>query len=232
MERSKILGDTVALPFYWIGAATYRASALAMLGRAYNNMKSIIEDCLEDLGLERRLSDELEWELELVKPSANIDEDFSVNQSDVIRTGSRFVIEVIRTWTQAVDIGSDISKLQPLLKNLEGQIRESREESNEHMQRLENLIQSGNKEIIGYFRVIQEKLIQKGFSKEQALAVTQNDPKGFWERFDRWQAKTPWRDVIEEAIWEALEFVPGGKGVTIGLRIARAVRRSLKARSR
>lgn len=228
--RGRILGDTVALPFYWISKMTYQACTLAMLAEDYSPAISIIEDCLEDLGFERKFAEELESELDWVRPS-DVNDELRVQQSDVIRTGARFMADVIRNWTQMVEIGSDISKLQPILSNLEGQIRESREESRKNARQLEDLIKSGNKEVLDYLTTVQEKLIDAGISEAKAISYTKDDPKSFWERFNRWQAKEPWRDAVEEAMWEALDFVPGGKGVKLGIRIVRAIRKSFKDKS-
>ena len=44
----------------------------------------------------------------------------------------------------------------------------------------------------------------------------------------RWLASDSARDAAEEALWAALDFVPGGTAVKLGVSVARAVRKSLK----
>jgi hypothetical protein len=43
----------------------------------------------------------------------------------------------------------------------------------------------------------------------------------------RWFGGAPARDAAEAAIWAALDFVPAGTGVKLGIKIAGAVRKSL-----
>ena len=75
---------------------------------------------------------------------------------------------------------------------------------------------------------IEKRLKSAGMGESEAVAMTEGDPQGFWDRITRWASHAPWADATEEALWAALDFVPGGTGVKLGVKISRAVRKAFK----
>jgi hypothetical protein len=63
---------------------------------------------------------------------------------------------------------------------------------------------------------------------EKAAELTVADPAGFWERLARWGRSEAARDAAEGVLWVVLDFVPGGTGVKLGVKVARTVREALK----
>jgi hypothetical protein len=75
---------------------------------------------------------------------------------------------------------------------------------------------------------IKLRLLEAGLPQELAEAVTESDPKGFWTRLVRWFGGAKPRDALEDALWAALDFVPGGTAVKLGVKVVHAVRKALK----
>lgn len=99
-----------------------------------------------------------------------------------------------------------------------------------HSEILEKLITDKNKVVLDLISQVQNQLIAAGIGKEEAVAVTQGDPEGFWDRLMKWASKAPWADATEEALWAALDFVPAGIGVKLGIKVAEAVRKVFKGK--
>jgi hypothetical protein len=81
-------------------------------------------------------------------------------------------------------------------------------------------------------RQIQALLEAEGLKPEEARDLTDGDPTGLWDRVIRWFGGAGPRDAAEAALWVALDFVPGGTGVKLGIKLAEAVRKSVKAGAR
>jgi hypothetical protein len=224
-ERGKILGDTVALPFYFLNGFALRAALNAALHVDETELE-LVEDCLEDLGLDRELSRVLEREAGWIALLEDEGEGPGVRKSDVLRAGGSFTVRVLEEFGRKEE---GLEGLQQALVALQDEVRDFREEYRATSLRLEALIAEGDAEIVALLAEVKAALRADGVDPGEAEALTEADPKTFWERVVRWVGGAQARDAAEEALWAALDFVPGGTGVKLGIKIAGAVRKSLKA---
>jgi len=226
-ERGRILGDTVALPFYFLNGLALRAALHAAFHEAGLELE-FVEDCLEDLGLDRELSRVLEREAGFIVLLVEEEEGEgpTVRKGDVIRAGGSFVVRVLEEFARKE---KGLGDIQQALGALQDEVRDFREEYRATSQRLETLIAEGDSEIVALLGEVKAALRAEGVDAETAETLTAADPKTFWERVVRWVGGAPARDAAEAALWAALDFVPGGAPVKLGIKIAGAVRKSLKA---
>jgi len=225
--RGKILGDTVALPFYFLNGLALRAALNAALHTGEEDLE-FVEDCLEDLGLDRELARVLEREAGFIVLLEEEDEGEgpSVRKSDVIRAGGSFTVRVLEEFARKEQ---GLEGLQHAFVGLRDEVREFREEYRATSLRLEALIAEGDAEIVGLLADVKAVLQAGGVDEHEAEELTAADPQSFWERVVRWVGGAQARDAAEAALWVALDFVPAGTGVKLGIKIASAVRKSLKA---
>ena len=224
-ERGKILGDTVALTFYFLNGFALRAVINAALHVGEQTELELVEDCLEDLGLDRELSRVLERDAGWIVLLEDEGEGPSVRTSDVLRAGGSFTVRVLEEFGRNEE---GLEGLQQALVGLRDEVRDFREEYRATSLRLEALVAEGDAEIVSLFDEVKAVLQAEGVDPAAADALTDADPKTFWERVVRWVGGAEARDAAEAALWVALDFVPGGIGVKLGIRIAGAVRKSLK----
>jgi hypothetical protein len=229
--RGKILGDTVALPFYFLNGLALRAALHAALHSGEDDELELVEDCLEDLGLDRDLARVLEREAGFIVLLEDEDdsEGPSVRKSDVIRAGGSFTVRVLEEFARKEQ---GLEGLQQAVVGLRDEVRDFREEYRATSLRLETLIAEGDAEIVGLLGEVKAALHAEGVDDEAAEELTAADPQTFWERLVRWVGGAQARDAAEAALWVALDFVPAGTGVKLGIKIASAVRKSLKAGAR
>jgi hypothetical protein len=89
-NRSKLLGDIYALPLFFLGSMSYRAAINMALQLGYEQEEQIIGDCLEDLGVDQRVTKQLEREAGWIAVRDEETDEQSVAQADVIRAGAVF----------------------------------------------------------------------------------------------------------------------------------------------
>jgi hypothetical protein len=227
LERGRVLGDTVALPLFFLQSFSLRAALNMGLELEDTGELGLIEDCLEDLGLDRGRSEILERESGWIFLfEGDSPETTTVRRADVIKASGSFVVQVLEEFGRREE---GIEGLAAQLQGLQATVEEFREEQRDANERVEKLIREGNEELRGLLLQVQEQLVAEGVDEEEAKQLTEADPKTFWERLLRWRSSAAARDAAEAALWVALDFVPGGTGVKLGIKIAGAVRRSLKA---
>jgi hypothetical protein len=224
-ERGRILGDTVALPLFFLHSFALRYTVQAAFGNSDAELLDIVEDCIEDLGLDRELARMLESEVGWITLEADGDE-ATVRKGDIIRAGSGFVLRVLEE-SGRTDAG--LNRVLESLAALQAEVEDFRAESRAASERLELLISQGNEDVLGALRELQSTLVQEaGVDPEKASELTEGDPPAFWSRLLRWLGGAQARDAGEAALWAALDFVPAGTGVKLGIKVAGAIRRSLK----
>jgi hypothetical protein len=225
-ERGRILGDTVALPLFFLESFALRLSIHQGLGEGDAQLVGFIEDCLEDLGLDRELTRSLEREAGWIK---QIDDDGEayVRWSDVIKVGSSFALRVLEEYgRRAADTGGIVDAIAALRAD----VADFREEFRAASTRLEQLVAEGNADVVGALDEVKVALVaEEDLDPGQAAQLTEGDPQRFWERLMRWFGGAPARDAAEAALWAALDFVPAGAGVKLGIKVAGAIRKSLKS---
>ncbi len=223
--RGRILGDTVALPLFFLESFALRYAIHAGVENPDAQLLEFIEDCVEDLGLDRGLSRDLERQAGWITLHDDDQEPY-VRQSDVIKAGSAFVLRVLE------EFGRSDPSLEALVESiaaLQAEVADFRAEFREASQRLEQLVIAGNAEVTAALDEVKAVLVEEtGVAEDEASTLTDGDPQGFWERTVRWFGGAPARDAAEAALWAALDFVPAGTGVKLGIKVAGAIRKALK----
>jgi hypothetical protein len=226
-ERQRILGDTVALPLFFLHSLVYRAAATAPFGLDWQPDREIIQMCIDDLGLPTQLISHLERELGWVFIRTDTGEP-TIAHADVIRAGGSFLQRVHEEFARQEDSIQGNQRVIEILAEVQSDVREFRDEYRQDAHHLTELLQERNEKVVTAVHDIQERLIAAGIGESEAEALTEKDPERFWDRLTRWASGAPWADVAEEALWAALDFVPGGTGVKLGIKVTRAVRTSFK----
>ena len=223
--RGRILGDTVALPLFFLESFALRYAIHAGVENPDSQLLEIIEDCIEDLGLDRALARDLERQAGWIT-LRDEDQEPYVQQSDVIKAGSAFVLRVLEEFGRS---DPSLEALAQAVVALQAEVSDFRTEFREASQRLEQLVIAGNAEVTAALGEVKSVLVKEaGVADDDASALTEGDPQGFWERTVRWFGGAPARDAAEAALWAALDFVPAGSGVKLGIKVAGAIRKALK----
>ena len=226
--RQRILGDTVALPLFFLHSLVYRVAVTAPLGLDWQEDREIIEDCLEDLGVTREGISHLDREIGWVFVRTEQSGETTVGRADAIRAAWSFLQRVFEEFAHNENSIQGNRQVVALLGELRGDVREFREEYQQDAQCLKKLLEERDSEIVSAVREIQAHLISAGIEKPEAIAMTETSPEGFWDRITRWASGAPWGNIAEEALWAALDFVPGGTGVKLGIKVSRAVRKGMQ----
>jgi hypothetical protein len=223
--RGRILGDTVALPLFYLESFALRYAAHAGVENPDAQLLEYIEDCIEDLGLDRGLARDLERQAGWITLRDEGEEPY-VRRSDVIKVGSAFVLGVLEEFGRS---DPSLEALAQAVAGLQAEVADFRAEFREASQRLEQLVIAGNAEVTAALGEVRAVLVKEvGKPDDEASALTEGDPQTFWERTVRWFGGAPARDAAEAALWAALDFVPGGTGVKLGIKVAGAIRKALK----
>jgi hypothetical protein len=223
--RGRILGDTVALPLFFLESFALRYAIHAGVENPDAELLEIIEDCVEDLGLDRGLARDLERQAGWITLRDEAEEPY-VQHSDVIKAGSAFVLRVLEEFGRS---DPNLEALAQSVAALQAEVSDFRTEFREASQRLEQLVIAGNAEVTAALGEVKAALVNEaGLADEDASTLTEGDPQGFWERTVRWFGGAPARDAAEAALWAALDFVPAGTGVKLGIKVAGAIRKALK----
>jgi hypothetical protein len=223
--RGRILGDTVALPLFFLESFALRYAIHAGVENPDSQLLEIIEDCIEDLGLDRELARDLERQAGWIT-LRDEDQEPYVRQSDVIKAGSAFVLRVLEEFGRS---DPSLEALAQAVVALQAEVSDFRTEFREASQRLEQLVIAGNAEVTAAIGEVKSVLVaEAGVTDDDASTLTDGDPQGFWERTVRWFGGAPARDAAEAALWAALDFVPAGTGVKLGIKVAGAIRKALK----
>lgn len=227
-ERQRILGDTVALPLFFLHSMAYRAAATAPLGLDWQKEREIIEECIGDLGIPLQMMSHLERELGWVSIRTEDTGETTISRADAIRAGGSFLARVWEEFAKKEDSIQGDRRVFELLGELQTDVREFRDEYRQDAHRLTELLQERNAEVISAVHDIQERLISAGIRESEAVALTEEDPDSFWDHLTRWASGARWADAAEEALWAALDFVPAGTAIKLGIKVSRAVRKALK----
>jgi hypothetical protein len=223
--RGRILGDTVALPLFFLESFALRYAIHAGVENPDAQLLEIIEDCIEDLGLDRGLARDLERLAGWIT-LRDEDQEPYVRQADVIKAGSSFVLRVVEEFGRS---DPSLEALAQAVAALQAEVADFRTEFREASQRLEQLVIAGNAEVTAALGEVKSVLVEEaGVADDDAATLTEGDPQGFWERVVRWFGGAPARDAAEAALWAALDFVPAGTGVKLGIKVAGAIRKALK----
>jgi hypothetical protein len=223
-ERGRILGDTVALPAFFLESFALRYALHAGLENPDAELIEIIEDCVEDLGVDRELARVLEREAGWITLVHAGDGEPSIRHADVIRAASAFVLRVLEEFGRGE---TGLAGVHDALAALTAEVADFRAEFRAATQRLERLVAEGDAEVMAAIGRLRAALVAEGVDPEAAAELTVGDPQGLWDRLVRWLGGAHARGAAEAAVWAALDFVPAGTGVKLGITVAGAIRRAL-----
>ncbi len=227
MRRGRVKGDVAGLPLFILTSYAYQSVIGLALGAPEKEQEDIdrIRDCLEDLGLDGDLTQVLQREAGRIILQVEGEEE-GIRADDVVRAAASFVVHVLeefgRSW-------SGFKAIEQAIAALSGDLADFRAESQAMSARLEKLVIEGNAEVTAALAEVRAALVRGGLDTAEAEALTVGDPPHFWERLVRWFGGAPAKNAAEAALWTALDFMPGGFGVKLGINVASAIRGALKA---
>lgn len=193
----------------------------------------VLDSSLEDLGLGADFSRTLERRVGLVAVS-QVDGTDTASISDLVEAATDFSREVMHQLLEEEGPESEsveLSEIKGLVLGLQTEVRDFRAEFRAQTDRLAELIVEGDATTLQALGDIKARLEAEGLDPETAEKVT-DDPVGLWDQVIRWFGGAGPVDAAEAALWVALDFVPGGTGVKLGIKLAEAVRKSIKASAR
>jgi hypothetical protein len=224
VARSTLKGDVIGLPLFILSSTSIEAAKSIALRVPDPELIGIIDACLADLGVDRELVGVLQREAGWI--SLDVEGDIArLPLRDLLRAYTAFMIRVFEDFVRTEP---ELDGLTELVTALRAEVADFRAEFQESSARLEKLVAEGNAEVMAALGQVKAVLLEEGLDPAEAEALTEEDPKGFWERLVRWVGGAQARDVGEAALWAALDFVPGGVGVKLGIRVAGAIRGALK----
>jgi hypothetical protein len=219
--RSRINGEVLPLTFFVLTHCVWRGIIFAAYGfdEQWQPYRTLLEYCCSDLGLDKDTEILLlESKARAVVRSAEKHDEY-VRDSDRIEASvdylSHIMNEVLERWS------SPPPKLGEQLTELRNQIEAFRLEVRTDHDRMFQVLTELRQQLV-------RQLIAHGVDPVQAEAMSELKSEGFLARLKRWATNEKARDAAEAALWAALDFVPGGTGVKLGIKVLGAVRHALK----
>ena len=215
--RARINGDVPPLTFFVLTYCVWRGIVLAAFGfdEQWQPYRTLLEFCCSDLGLDK------EKEIPLFEAKARaltmMNDEF-VRDSDRIEVSVNYLSyimnEVLERWS------SPSPELGEQFKRLGDQMEAFRLEMRADHDKMFQILADLRRELVG-------QLITQGVDPVKAEAISDLESGDFLARLKRWSTSKKARDAVEAALWAALDFVPGGTGVKLGVKVLSAVRKSL-----
>jgi hypothetical protein len=235
-ERKRLGGETAALPLFFVGLTSMKLATRLALRMSLDDLDGVLDGSLEDLGLGADFRQALERRVGIVVVS-QVDGTPTASTADLTDAAMDFSRDVISTFLEAEDSESEsesveLSEIKGLVLGLQTEVRDFRAEFRAQTDRLAQLIVEGDATTLQALEEIRGRLEAEGLDPETASAITDADPATLWDQVIRWFGGAGARDAAEAALWVALDFVPGGTGVKLGIKLAEAVRKSIKAGAR
>ena len=233
-ERKRMGGETAALPLFFVGLTSMKLAVRLAFRMSTEGYDDVLDGSLEDLGLGADFRQNLERRVGLVVVSP-VDGTYSASTSDLMDAAMDFSRSVMRTLLDEETSESEsveLSEIKGLVLGLQTEVRDFRAEFRAQTDRLAELIVEGDATTLQALEEIKGRLEVEGLDPETAHAITDADPASLWDHVIRWFGGAGPRDAAEAALWVALDFVPGGTGVKLGIKLAEAVRKSIKAGAR
>lgn len=247
--------DRDALPFFVIATTTMTLISSVMRGDADNTNYPVVAGSLEALGLDLAVIRELERDAGLVR-GVEMASPLSPEAVTALMSGAaqNFLETVVTEYGRGDVRGQEIApggqadsallrgvsdrlvQVQRELADTHQSVIGTRQDLAEFLavyqasnQRLEDLVRSGDRHMEELLRQIAGQMVQAGgVDATQAQQATAGEPSSFFARLTRWLAKGQPIGPVESALWAALDFVPGGTGVKLGIAVIKAVRESLQ----
>jgi hypothetical protein len=119
-------------------------------------------------------------------------------------------------WSEPVAVRDELASIKSTIETFRQQSHE------EHKQILESVSQLRTQLVA--------QLEARGVPKAQAKELADTSSPSFAKRLARWTRKEKVRDGAEAALWAALDFVPVGGALKLGVKLATAIRKATKGK--
>jgi hypothetical protein len=248
-QRTQMNGDPFALPLFSIALLTSVMIVSIANDEPDAELGAFLGDCIEDIGLERELLDELERYAGLARALfLSSPENHAQHVSMITGAADDFMESVAEEFDRVhgapeapqldrfvAAVTGQLAGVQQQLVGIEGNVMGTRQdlaafraEAQANSERLEELIKTGDPIVHGLLDLIVDQMEKSGIDRGEAQRATVEEPKGFLDRVNRWLGGGRPAGVLESALWAALDFVPGGIGVKLGIALVKAVGQSLQ----
>jgi hypothetical protein len=128
---------------------------------------------------------------------------------------------ILRRWSEPIAVSDELANMTARMNEMFAVMTAFRQESHEeHREILESL---GKLQ-----KQLKSRLEAQGVPEAQAKELADTKSPTFMKRIARWTRSSKARDAAEAALWAALDFVPGGTTVKLGVKLAAAVRKATK----
>lgn len=219
--RSRINGEVPPLTFFVLTHCVWRGIIFAAYGfdAQWQQYRTLLGYCCSDLGLDK------DTEIALLESKARALVQSTEEHEEYVRDSDRIdaSIDYLRHITNGVleRWSSPPSDLGAQLNDLRSQIEAFRLEVRTDHDKMFGILAGLRQELIA-------RLVAEGVEPEQAEVISDLESPGFLERLKRWTNNQKARDAIEASLWTCLDFVPGGTGVKLGIKVLRAIRQATK----
>jgi hypothetical protein len=219
--RSRVNGEVLPLTFFMLSWAICRGLVFAAFQNEeqWKPHRELIRICLRELGLEE------EAEIALVESRARAAvEQGDSDETTFLRTVPRaeaMTESLKRIFERTMQRWSDVSEINTQFSALMNAVTGFRHEAMEGQRQI-------LAELAGLRGELAERMVAAGVAPAAASLAADPDSPGFMDRILRWSQSEKARDALEAAMWAALDFVPAGTGVKLGLKVLQAVRKSLR----
>lgn len=218
--RSRVNGDVLPLTFFMLAHCVWRGMVLAAFDptEQWQPYRGLAGLCCRELGLEEHK------EIAALESQARGLIRFDSEGKNYIRDRDRIdaAADILRGIFESVhDRWSSPPPLDERFALLQRTVEDFRRESREQHAEILESIASLRQEVVA-------RLVVEGVSPAEAESVIDLESESFLDRLQRWSKNKRARDAVEAAVWAALDFVPGGTGVKLGIKVLGAVRKSLK----
>jgi hypothetical protein len=248
-QRTQMNGDPFALPLFCVALYTSNMIVSIANDEPDAELGAFLGNCIEDIGLERALLGELERYAGLARALFLSSPENRAQQASMIAGAADDFMESVAEEFNRVHgapeapqldrfvsaVTEQLAGVQQQLVGIEGNVAGTRQdlaafraEALANSERLEKLIKTGDPVVHGLLDLIIDQMEKSGgIDRGEARRATVEEPKGFLDRVNRWLGGGRPAGVLESALWAALDFVPGGIGIKLGITLVKAVGQSL-----
>ena len=219
--RSRINGDVPPLTFFMLTYCVWRGIIFAAYGfdEQWQPYRTLLEHCCSDLGLDKGAEVPLLESKARALVRSGEGHDAYVRDTERIEASvdylSYITNEVLERWSSPPsDLGKQFADLRNQIETFRLEVRADHD-------KMFQILADLRHELV-------ERLIAEGVDPEQAETISDLKSEGFLSRLKRWSNNKKARDAVEAALWASLDFVPGGVGVKLGIKVLRAVRQATK----
>jgi hypothetical protein len=224
--RSRVGGDVLPLTLFMMTHCVCRGVVFAAFEERedWDAYRGLLVSCLSDVGIDgeevARRFEQRAVEIVVKKGKKRTLAD-SDRRELVQATIEKLWDEIYDRWSKPIAMDGQLAALSAQLTELRAFTGDFRTESHEeHREILESIEQLRGQLV--------DRLKSQGLPPAQVEELADIESPAFLERVRRWMGSAKARDAAEAALWAALDFVPAGATVKLGIKLASAVRRATK----